>query len=112
MAPRVSAASILSASIVDLSWTSVSFSLHMGSDNGCLTSASAFYWTAYSSTQPAQENCFSDLTDTELVTELSTYREHILDRLGELQKEVLAGGNRLGAYFGASLCAEPKIRQN
>ena len=59
----------------------------------------------------AQENLFSDLTDKELVTELSTYREHILDRLGELQNEVLDGGNRLGAYFGASLCTEPKIRQ-
>ena len=59
----------------------------------------------------AQENLFSDLTDKELVTELSTYREHILDRLGELQNEVLADGNRLGAYFGASLCTEPKIRQ-
>ena len=59
----------------------------------------------------AQENCFSDLTDKELVAELSTYREHILDQLGELKKEVLVGGNRLGAYFGTSLCAEPKIRQ-
>ena len=59
----------------------------------------------------AQENCFSDLTDKELVAALSTYREHILDQLGELKKEVLVGGNCLGAYFGTSLCAEPKIRQ-
>lgn len=59
----------------------------------------------------AQENLFSDLTDKELANELSTYREHVLARLGELQKEVLADKNRLGAYFGASLCAEPKIRQ-
>jgi len=59
----------------------------------------------------AQEDGFSELTDKELATELSTYREHILGQLGELQQEVRVGGSRLGAYFGTSLCAEPKIRQ-
>ena len=56
----------------------------------------------------AQENLFSDLTDKELANELSTYREHVLARLGELQKEVLADKNRLGAYFGASLVRRAK----
>lgn len=59
----------------------------------------------------AQEDGFSDLTDKELAAELSAYREHILDQLRELKAEVLADGNRLGAFFGTSLCAEPKIRQ-
>ena len=59
----------------------------------------------------AQENLYSNLTDNELVTELSTYREHVLDRLRELENETLASGHGLGAYFGASLCTEPKIRQ-
>lgn len=59
----------------------------------------------------AQENLFSDLTDKELAKELSDYREHILAQLGELKKEVLADENRLGAYFGTSLNAEPQIRQ-
>ena len=59
----------------------------------------------------AQENSFSDLTDRELANELSTYREHVLARLGELHQEVSAREHRLGAYFGTSLRAKPKIRQ-
>lgn len=59
----------------------------------------------------AQENLFSDLTDKELANELSTYREHVFARLGELQEEVGTHENRLGAYFGTSLGTEPKIRQ-
>lgn len=59
----------------------------------------------------AQEDGFSDLADKELMAELSTYREHILGRLGDLKEEVGVGASRLGAYFGTSLCAEPKIRQ-
>ena len=59
----------------------------------------------------AQENLFSELTDKELVSELSTYREHVLGRWEDLEKEMLANRDRIGAYFGASLTAEPKIRQ-
>ena len=59
----------------------------------------------------AQETLFSDLTDKELANELAKYREHIVARLGELKEEVRARDDRLGAYFGTSLLAEPKIRQ-
>ncbi len=59
----------------------------------------------------AQANLFSDLTDKELMEELAAYRGHVLDRLEELQNDVLSYRGRLGAYFGTSVCSEPKLRQ-
>ena len=47
----------------------------------------------------AQENLFSDLTDKELAKELSNYREHVLARLEELKKEVLADGEPIGCLL-------------
>lgn len=58
----------------------------------------------------AQENLFAGLSDEELVTELSRYREHVLARIEEVQAEVLDNTTALGAYFGTSLSASAKIQ--
>lgn len=39
------------------------------------------------------------------------YREHIKNRREELNRELVAGRGKLGAYFGMSLVAEPKFEQ-
>lgn len=57
----------------------------------------------------AQDDLFSGLSDEELVTELSRYREHVLARIEEVQAEVLDNTTTLGAYFGTSLSASAKI---
>lgn len=59
----------------------------------------------------AQESHFSGLTDAELLSILSGYREHVIKHLKELQGEISSSHDRLGAYFGVSLCSVPKIRQ-
>ena len=59
----------------------------------------------------AQCSFYSSRSDVQLLDELKAYREHIKNRLEELNRELLAGRDKLGAYFGTSLVAEPKFAQ-
>lgn len=59
----------------------------------------------------AQSNYYSRRSDIQLLDELKAYREHIKNRSEELNRELIAGRNKLGAYFGTALAAEPKFEQ-
>ena len=59
----------------------------------------------------AQTNCYSSLSDQELLVQLMAYREHLKDRWNKLNSELIAGRGKLGAYFGSSLATEPKFDQ-
>lgn len=59
----------------------------------------------------AQTNCYSSLSDQELLDKLMAYREHLKDQWKQLNGELIAGRGKLGAYFGSSLATEPKFDQ-
>lgn len=59
----------------------------------------------------AQANYYSSLSDRQLLDELMAYRKHVKDRWEKLNRELVAGRGKLGAYFGTSLVAEPKYEQ-